>query len=86
MAYWRTLLVSNRLVWRYVGVLHEYIASDEKSTEEELHGVEAVPRFTDGARSRAPTTYRRDAVLLQQGLIDEPDNERYVFYLAESYR
>ena len=85
VAYWRTLLVSNRLVWRYVGVLPEYIASDEKSTEEELHGVDVL-RFTDGARSRDPTTYRRDAVLLQQGLIDEPDNERYVFYLAESYR
>ena len=85
VAYWRTLLVSDRLVWRYVGVLHEYIASDEKGTEAELDGVHIL-RFTDGARSRDPTTYRRDAVVLQQGLIDEPDNERYVFYLAQSYR
>ena len=53
VAYWRTLLVSNRLVWRYMGVLHEYIASDEKSTEEELHGVDVL-RFTDGARSTIP--------------------------------
>jgi glycosyltransferase involved in cell wall biosynthesis len=85
VAYWRTLLVSNRLAWRYVGVLHEYIDSDEKQTEAELRDVHVL-RFTDGARSRDPTTYRRDTVLLQQGLIDEPDNERYVFYLAQSYR
>jgi glycosyltransferase involved in cell wall biosynthesis len=85
VAYWRTLLVSNRLAWRYVGVLHEYIDSAEKRTEAELGDVHVL-RFTDGARSRDPTTYRRDAVLLQHALIDEPDNERYVFYLAQSYR
>lgn len=30
--------------------------------------------------------FERDIKLLTQGLIDEPKNSRYVFYLAESYR
>lgn len=30
--------------------------------------------------------YLRDAKVLQQGLIKEPDNSRYVFYLAQSWR
>ena len=40
----------------------------------------------DGARSRDPLTYRRDALVLEKALLDEPDNTRYVFYLAQSYR
>jgi glycosyltransferase involved in cell wall biosynthesis len=30
--------------------------------------------------------YTRDAALLKQAVIDEPDNARYVFYLAQTYR
>ena len=30
--------------------------------------------------------YTRDAALLSQAVIDEPNNDRYVFYLAQTYR
>ena len=32
------------------------------------------------------TKFERDIKLLTQGLLDEPDNSRYMFYLAQSYR
>ena len=83
--YFRKQLVKSSLSWRYVGVLHEYVYSEEASTEAVLGGVRTVPRH-DGARARDPQTYRRDALLLEQVLLEEPSNSRYVFYLAQSYR
>ncbi len=84
-SYSRKQLVNNRLKWIYKSVLHEYIISDEAKTEEFLAGLRTVPR-PDGARAQDPNTYRRDALLLENALLDEPDNTRYVFYLAQSYR
>ncbi len=83
--YPRRQLVRSDLPWRYTGVLHEHIQCDEPHTEAELPGIHTVPTH-DGARARDPTTYRRDALRLEEALIDEPDNARYVFYLAQSYR
>ncbi|ESS66648.1 glycosyl transferase family 2 [Methyloglobulus morosus KoM1] len=84
-AYRRRQLIRNALPWRYVGVLHEYLSCPENVTEAFLPGLRILPHH-DGARARDPNTYRKDAALLEQGLIDEPDNSRYVFYLAQSYR
>lgn len=83
--YLRRQLLRNALPWRYVGVLHEYTICDEARTEALLPGLRTRPH-RDGARARDPSTYRRDALLLEKALIDEPDNARYVFYLAQSYR
>jgi tetratricopeptide (TPR) repeat protein len=41
---------------------------------------------TDGARSKNPNKFLDDAQLLEKALVDEPNNTRYVFYLAQSYR
>ena len=78
-------LVRSGLDWRYVGVLHEYIHSPHPHATERLAGL-TVTGESAGARARDPLTYRRDALILEQGLLDEPDNSRYVFYLAQSYR
>lgn len=83
--YQRTQLVRNALPWRYHGVLHEYIECERARTEELLDGLVCVS-FHDGARAQVPSTYRRDALLLEQALLEEPGNSRYVFYLAQSYR
>jgi tetratricopeptide (TPR) repeat protein len=40
----------------------------------------------DGARARDPLTYRREALVLERALLEDPDNARYVFYLAQTYR
>lgn len=84
-SYMRRQLVSNSLPWRYEGVLHEYVTCEQARTEELLRGLLTVP-FHDGARARDAHTYRRDALVLEGALIDDPQNTRYVFYLAQSYR
>jgi glycosyltransferase involved in cell wall biosynthesis len=83
--YVRKALVSGRLAWRYEGVLHEYICCDVPHREALVAGLRTIPH-TDGARARNPHTYRQDALVLERALIEEPDNARYVFYLAQSYR
>ena len=83
--YPRRQLVRDALPWRYEGVLHEYITCEQARSEAELKGIRTIP-YQDGSRSRDPNTYRRDALCLEEALIDDPDNSRYVFFLAQSYR
>ena len=84
-SYMRRQLVRNTLPWRYEGVLHEYITCEQARTEQFLAGLQTVPHH-DGARARDASTYRRDALVLEKALLDDPQNTRYVFYLAQSYR
>jgi glycosyltransferase involved in cell wall biosynthesis len=84
-AYLRKQLVRNALPWRYEGVVHEYITCELARTEQFLPGLQTEPHH-DGARARDASTYRRDALMLEQALLDEPNNTRSVFYLAQSYR
>lgn len=83
--YLRKQLVRSALAWRYRGVVHEYITCDEAQPGQLLAGLRTIP-YHEGARSRDPHTYHRDALLLEKALLDEPQNARYVFYLAQSYR
>jgi glycosyltransferase involved in cell wall biosynthesis len=83
--YLRRVIVRGDLPWRYRGVVHEYLECPEARSEAFMPGLRIVPH-RDGARARDPHTYRRDALAIETALIDEPDNERYVFYLAQSYR
>jgi tetratricopeptide (TPR) repeat protein len=85
--HWRPALVSTRLPWRYEGVLHEYITCGKQYTLGTLEGANILSvgggsRGNEGQRAK----YLRDAKILEQGLIKEPDNSRYVFYLAQSWR
>jgi len=84
-SYQRKVLVKNALPWRYEGILHEYLRCDDAKTEEFLGGLITKP-YRDGARARDPQTYRRDALILERALLDDPQNARYTFYLAQSYR
>jgi glycosyltransferase involved in cell wall biosynthesis len=83
--YLRRVLVRSALAWRYVGVVHEYIDCPDSKNEGFLTGMQVVPH-RDGARARDPNTYRRDALAIEQALIEDPEDSRYVFYLAQSYR
>ncbi|MFE2089563.1 glycosyltransferase [Streptomyces sp. NPDC057580] len=88
LTHWRPALVSTRLPWRYVGVLHEYIDCGTPYTLGTFEGANILS-VGGGARLRGEgqrKKYLRDAKVLQQGLIKEPDNSRYVFYLAQSWR
>jgi glycosyltransferase involved in cell wall biosynthesis len=79
-------LVKTALPFRYAGVLHEYITIDQPYTSVPLPGPMVWGHF-DSARNRDPIAkYAHDAVVLERALESEPDNTRYVFYLAQSYR
>lgn len=85
LRYDRVALVSTALPWRWVGVLHEYLEADTPVAQPRLRGfrIRVTP---DGARSSDPAKFDKDAAVLRDALEREPDNARYVFYLAQSYR
>ena len=70
--------------WKYVGVLHEYPASDDAKTESMVDITITTPR--DGARSNNPNKYQDDAAALEAEIARVGPEPRYVFYLAQSYR
>jgi len=78
-------LLKTSCEWRWEGVIHEQPYSDIAITGEIVEGLKIIsPR--EGARALDPNTYRRDALILEAALIEDPDNPRTVFYLAQSYR
>ncbi len=85
LRYQRVCLVQTALEWRYEGVLHEYLKSDHECEKIRMSGP-YVEYTTEGARSRNPDKYREDAAILTEALRNEPDNVRYVYYLAQSWR
>lgn len=83
--YARVQLIDNKLDWRWKGVLHEAVDAPQRKTSGLIAGVENVVR-TDGARSKDPEKYQKDVKVLEEALLKEPNNTRYTFYLAQSYR
>lgn len=73
--------------WEYVGVLHEYprCKSKKKPVLVSIEGDYYIDSRRLGARNKVEDKYQRDAVTLLKGLKKEPRNERYMFYLAQSY-
>lgn len=81
LAYWNTRLVRRDAGARYHGVTHEYL--DVPGGVQELRGV----WYKDHASgSNRVDKFERDAKLLLEALEKDPENQRYWFYLAQSYR
>lgn len=85
ITYDRLQLMNNKLEWRYESVVHEYAIADNITSIDRLTEFMNMPRV-EGARSKDPNKYYKDALALEKGLLDEPHNSRYYFYLAQSYR
>ncbi len=85
LAYERPVLLADRIPWRYEGVLHEYVTSDAPHRFVSLDGPWVEP-LHEGARSRDPQTYAKDAAILEAALAREPGNARYAFYLGQSLK
>ena len=83
--YHRIHLIKTGLPWRYEGVMHEYVTCDRTHTQELMPGVKTIVH-PEGARARDPLTYRKDALLLEEAMLKDPENARNMFYLAQSYR
>jgi hypothetical protein len=87
LRYIRKQLVSNRLLWRYRGVLHEFIDCEQEHSVG--HWPWPMRRNHDGARRRDVHTFDKDAQVFLRALETEQDpflRSRYTFYLAQSYR
>lgn len=78
-------IVRNDLDWKWEGVIHETLTSNTATTCGEMHNA-VIEARQEGARAHDPDTYKKDAAILTKALIDEPDNTRYQFYLAQSWR
>ena len=81
LTYWNTRLVKRDAGARYKGVTHEYV--DVSGDVGELRGV----WYKDHASgSNRVDKFERDIQLLSKALESEPENGRYWFYLAQSYK
>lgn len=80
-------MINNHLAWEWKGVLHEALIPKPEYQYRSSAVIEGVKKlFTnEGARSKNPDKYKHDAELLEAALEKEPNNRRYVFYLARSY-
>jgi hypothetical protein len=99
--YWRVCLVNNRKMWKYIGVLHEYITPDDEGNKKlnskkknnpnaYLHGDYYIVHGVSGGRSADPLKYHKDAEILSKAFHELPEADelrnRYAFYCANSYR
>lgn len=86
--YLRPQISSNRLEFRYRGVLHEFLQAPRgRITRGKTTGF-YITSTREGARSQDPEKYRKDAAVLEKELKSERDSffrARYTFYLARSY-
>lgn len=78
-------LLKCAMPWRYECVLHEVATCDEPHSIGRIEEIICRGMF-DSARNQDPDKYAKDAAILEIALEKDPDNSRYVFYLAQSYR
>lgn len=91
--YLRPLLINNRKMWEYKGVLHEFLSSKENSNNATIiTGDYHVESGRFGNRSKSPTKYFDDAIILENAFEKEKITGdvgmicRYAFYCAQSYK
>jgi hypothetical protein len=82
MSYYNTRLVRASLPWKCVGVTHEYWSCGQQHSSGRLDTLKIDDHEDGGCKA---DKFERDVRLLTQGLKDEPNNERYLFYLAQSF-
>lgn len=81
--YKQKMLINGRHDWAYTGVTHEYVHSDSDKRSEYFNEI-SLTHFCDG--DRRGRKLQEDIQLLEAGLTFDPENVRYMFYLANSYR
>jgi len=88
LQYYRAQIVKSDQDWCYKGVLHEYLHLDQKEQKHsQIKGCYVSADISPLKRaSSVQEKYANDAIILEKALVEEPDNHRYMFYLAQSYR
>jgi len=83
-SYGRPNILSVKHNWHYVGVTHEYLTAQPDNPS-----VVVLPltlQTNIERTNKTPEKCALDAELLENALLTEPDNARYIFYAAQSYR
>ena len=96
--WYRNQIFNTETPWEYLGVLHEYAACPKRGQDLKIGRIRgehySIQARTEGARNQnitAKEKYTKDAAVLEDALNNkesphyEPDNERYQFYLAQSW-
>ncbi len=91
ISYYNTRLVKSSLELEYKSVTHEYLdINPPNSTSGKLETIKINDIGDGGCKTLegacSTDKYDRDIKLLTQGILDEPENSRYYFYLAQSYK
>lgn len=82
--YQNTRIIRNNGLYSYFGVTHEYLNVPPTNTMGAIYKGELfILDIGDGGSK--DNKFERDIHLLTQGIMEEPQNERYHFYLANSY-
>ena len=82
--YHNTRIIRNNGKFSYRGVTHEYIDTPPGTVMAHL-SQDSVFILDIGDGGCKSNKAERDIGLLTKGLVDEPKNERYMFYLANTY-
>jgi hypothetical protein len=91
MSYYNTRLVRASLGLEYKSVTHEYLdINPPNATSDKIETIKINDIGDGGCKTLegacSTDKFDRDIKLLTQGIVDEPENSRYYFYLAQSYK
>lgn len=85
LTFQRALLIKDSLEWAWKGVLHERLDFSGRRSSGLLPDLFLSAVAKDGHRAQDPEKYLKDAAVLEKALLEDPKNEDYMFYLAQSY-
>jgi glycosyltransferase involved in cell wall biosynthesis len=80
LEYPNTRLIRMDYDWRCIGVTHEYWSGPTTHLPKSICYID--DKNDGGCKA---DKFERDAALLEKGLSEEPENVRYMFYLAQTY-
>ena len=85
--YSRLQIFNSKLAWKYVGVLHEYPDCDKQNLVKfTVPNCYIMAGLSSNRVDNPKEKYLKDAIILLEAIQDEPENTRYHFYLAQSFR
>lgn len=83
--------VRNRANWRFKGVVHEYITREKTYHFKDTRTKQCPAEFylfqdRVACGGSSANRFQKDYVVLKHAIEEEPDNERYMFYMAQTCR
>jgi len=82
--YHNTRIMKNNGLYHYIGVTHEYISTPSENKKMDIGKLSLFIRDIGDGGSKSDK-YERDIKLLKHGIEENPNSDRYHFYLANTY-